>query len=116
MIYGYHACTELLSATTTTDDGEPVSARTVFRTIVKASLVAMVGVVSNGTFRNEIETNDTLEKLVEERTKTILAQNEELRMVDMALRCSETAMAITDSDRKIVWTNEAFCERLSTKV
>lgn len=112
LIYGYHACTELLSATA---DNEPVSARAAFRTVVKASVVALVGAVSNGTFQREIETNDTLEKLVRERTKTILAKNEQLHMVELALQCSETAIAITDSNAEhhhIVWMNAA-CERLS---
>jgi len=111
LIYVYHACTELLSATA---DGEPVSARTAFRTVVKASVVALVGAVSNGTFQREIETNDTLEKLVRERTKTILAKNEQLHMVELALQCSETAIAITDSDgdHQMIWMNAA-CEKLS---
>jgi len=108
-IYLHHAASGLLSAT---EAGASVRAVDVFAAVAKATLVALVGIAANGTFEREIETNDRLEELVRERTKTIRAKSERLSMVELALRCSETAIAIADSDRRMIWANAA-CEALA---
>mmetsp|Transcript_1458 Transcript_1458/g.3220 ORF Transcript_1458/g.3220 Transcript_1458/m.3220 type:complete len:926 (-) Transcript_1458:552-3329(-) len=109
-IYMYHVACELLSMTF---DG--VDTQDMFRTIVKASFVACVGVASTGAFQNEIDLNEKLEVMVKNRTKIIQEKNDKLHMVELALRASETAIAITDSDLRIIWLNAA-CEDISSPI
>jgi len=45
--------------------------------------------------------------MVKNRTKTIQEKNDKLHMVKLALECSETAIAITDSDLRVIWRNAA---------
>ena len=110
-IYLHHASSGLLSAT---EAGTQLTARAVFAAVARTTVVALVGIAANGTFEREIETNDRLETLVKKRTEAIRSQNEKLHMVELALRCSETAIAITDSETRMVWTNAA-CESLAVK-
>jgi len=109
-IYMYHAASEFLSMTF-----EGVGAERIFSTIVKAGIVASMGVVATGTFQKEIDMNAQLEVMVKTRTKTIQEKNDKLHMVELALECSETAIAITDSDLRIIWLNAA-CEDISTSI
>lgn len=87
--------------------GEQVSA------LAKAALVATMGIVATGTFRSEISKKEQLERLVEERTREIRRKNKKLHTVNLALQASETAIAITDSERCIVWSNTAFDKNLA---
>jgi len=82
-------------------------------TIVRASFLACVGIAATGTFQNEINLNERLEVLVGERTKEIQEKNDRLHMVKLALRASETAIAITDSDLCVIWLNAA-CEEIAS--
>ncbi|VEU33382.1 unnamed protein product [Pseudo-nitzschia multistriata] len=109
-IYMYHVTCEMLSMTF---DG--VGAQDMFRTLVKASFVACVGVASTGAFQNEIDLNEELEVKVKNRTRIIQEKSDKLHMVELALRASETAIAITDSDLRIIWLNAA-CEEITSPV
>jgi len=75
---------------------------------LKALVLACLGVIATGTFREEIHQKEQLEILVKDRTKKIESQNKKLRMISMALKASETAIAITDRAGKIIWINPAF--------
>lgn len=76
--------------------------------LMKASVLVCMSCVASGTIQQELDQKDCLEKLVKERTKEIEHQADKLRMVNMALQASETAIAITDSSRCIIWWNKAF--------
>ena len=83
--------------------------------MVKAGCVAIVGLAATGAFGKQINIKEQLEVLVQQRTKEIQQQSDKLRektdklyMVNLALQASETAIAITDSDRFIIWSNAAF--------
>jgi PAS domain-containing protein len=120
-IFMHHTACELLSMTLSTNEssigvegGESehnntTQAMDTLATIVKASFVACVGVAATGTFQNEIDLNEQLEVLVQKRTKEIQEKSDRLHMVELALRASETAIAITDSNLNIIWLNAA-CE------
>lgn len=82
--------------------------------ILKAAFFAVVGLAAAGAFRNEIDLNETLERLVEHRTREVLKQAKQLQIVERALQSSETAMAITDPNRRLVWSNTAL-EKLTHK-
>jgi len=118
-IFMHHTANELLSMTKNEQIAELVSdnsgnkAMDTLWTIVKASFVACVGVLATGTFQKEIDLNEKLEVLVQERTKEIQQKNDKLHMVELALRASETAIAITDSDGTIIWLNAA-CETITS--
>lgn len=63
---------------------------------------------------HELETlNANLELEVQSRTKELTVQETNLRMVGAAVRESDTGVAITDNDGRILWTNEAVCKILS---
>ena len=119
-IFMHHTACELLSLMNSNDHTSSVgiesyqkthTAMDTLRTIVRASFLACVGVAATGTFQNEINLNEKLESLVQERTKEIREKNDRLHMVELALQASETAIAITDSKRKIIWLNGA-CEEI----
>lgn len=76
--------------------------------ILKAGFFASVGLVAALAFRREIYDNDALERLLKERAKEISKQAEKLRVVGLALEASETAIAITDSNQQIIWSNPAL--------
>ena len=107
-IYMYHVGSELLSMSF-----EGLGATDIFRALVKASVIAGMGVVATGSFQNEIDTNAKLEVMVRNRTKIIQEKNDKLHMVELALECSETAIVITDSNLRIIWLNAA-CEDISS--
>ena len=117
VIFAHHTAGELLSMTkgSTIVVQEIVhhTAMDTLWTLAKASFVACVGVAATGTFQNEIDLNEKLEVLVRERTKEIREKNDKLHMVEMALRASETAIAITDSNGTIIWLNAA-CEEITS--
>lgn len=71
--------------------------------IVKVTLLAGVGLVSMGTLNSEAEKNKGLQK-------TLQQQVDELHLVDLAQQASETAVAITDDSKCIIWFNPAFFE------
>ena len=60
-----------------------------------------------------LDIDDVMKELVKERTAQIVEQADKLRMVGLALKASETAIAITDQKRNIVWSNPAL-QRLAT--
>lgn len=80
--------------------------------ILRAGFFSAVGLAAAGSFRREIDIKEALEVLVEVRAKEINKQAEQLRVVEHALQASETAIAITDSDQHIIWSNAAL-ERLT---
>lgn len=114
-IFMHHTAKELLAMTS--GDALPVepvtaTAMDTLWAVVKASFVALVGVAATGTFQKEIDLNEKLEVLVKERTREIQEKNDKLHMVELALRASETAIAITDSDLNLIWLNAA-CEAIA---
>ena len=130
VIYMYHTACELLNMTLSTTNESSSSigeselnitnnnssnnqAMDMLASIVKASFVACVGVAATGTFQNEIDLNEQLEVLVQKRTKEIQEKSDRLHMVELALRASETAIAITDSNLNVIWFNAA-CEEITT--
>ena len=120
-IFMHHTACELLSLMNSQDSSRVVmetvqksnTAMDTIRTIVRASFLACVGVAATGTFQNEINLNEKLESLVQERTKEIMEKNDRLHMVELALQASETAIAITDSNKRIIWLNGA-CEEITS--
>ena len=105
----FKTCHEILIDRTTSEtvmDG--------FFKIVKATLIASIGSVATGVFKTNIDQKDQLEVMVRERIKEIRLKNIELRMINFAFKASETAIAITDASRTVIWTNQAF-EALSKK-
>ncbi|CAB9511876.1 Hybrid signal transduction histidine kinase K [Seminavis robusta] len=82
--------------------------------ILKAAFFAVVGLFSSDAFRKEIDLNETLDALVKVRTKEIVKQSKQLQIVEHALQSSETAMAITDPNRRLLWSNAAL-ERLTMR-
>jgi hypothetical protein len=115
-IYMYHTATDLLSIhnnNANVDDNNTRAAQEKLIAITKAAFIACVGVGATGAFQNEIDLNERLEVLVQNRTKEIQEKNDKLHMVELALRASETAIAITDSNLRFIWLNAA-CEEIST--
>lgn len=125
VIYMYHTARELLNMTlSTTNESSSIGesehninnnnqAMNMLASIVKASFVACVGVAATGTFQNEIDLNEQLEVLVQKCTKEIQEKSDRLHMVELALRVSETAIAITDSNLNVIWLNAA-CEEITS--
>ena len=85
-----------------------------FIQITKATLIASIGSVATGVFKTNIDQKEQLEIMVTERTKEIHMKNIELRRINIAFEACETAIAITDASRTVIWTNLAF-EALSKK-
>lgn len=119
-IFMHHTASELLSMTKNEPtvvaelvQGNQNKAMDTIFTIVRASFLACVGVAATGTFQNEIDLNEKLEVLVQKRTREIQEKSDRLHMVELALRASETAIAITDSDGTIIWLNAA-CEKITS--
>jgi PAS domain-containing protein len=82
--------------------------------LTKATILAGIGSVATGVFKTNIDQKEQLEVMVRERTKEIRAKNIELRRINIAFEACETAIAITDASRTVIWTNQAF-ESLSTR-
>ena len=81
--------------------------------ILQASFFAVIGIVAAGVFSDVSDANSSLEVEVARRTQQIRRQAERLRMVELALQASDTAVAIVDTSHRIVWSNPAL-ERLAT--
>ena len=100
--------------------------------IIQTACVALMGVLATGTFQKQVDDKQRLAKLVDERTREIRQQADTLRMVNLALQASDTAVAITttstttttdkdaddddDDDENylsIVWCNAALEELVS---
>jgi len=105
--FAFHMSSEIVSMITL-----PKYAMQGGYSILKAGFFAAVGLAAAGAFRKEINVKEALEVLVQQRTKEIQKQSEQLRVVELALQASETAIAITDSKQRIVWSNAAL-ERIS---
>jgi len=101
--FAYHMSHEILSILS-----KPGYATEGGYSILKAGFFASVGLAAAGAFRREIDVKESLEVQVEERTREIVKQAERLHMVGLALEESETAIAITDSDQRVVWFNPAL--------
>mmetsp|Transcript_1259 Transcript_1259/g.3206 ORF Transcript_1259/g.3206 Transcript_1259/m.3206 type:complete len:949 (+) Transcript_1259:203-3049(+) len=78
--------------------------------LTEATIIAGVGSVATGVFKKNIDQKEELEVLVRERTKVIRSKTKELRRINVAFEACETAIAITDSSRIVIWTNPAFEE------
>jgi len=76
--------------------------------ILKVGFFASVGLAAAGAFQRQADWTKELERLVEDRTKAIRSQAEELRMAGHALQACKTAIAIADDRNRLVWTNTAF--------
>lgn len=76
--------------------------------MVKASVIACIGIIATGTFEQEIWHKEQLEVVIHDRTNELRVQNEKLDMVNMALQATETAIAITEETGRIIWFNSAF--------
>ena len=76
--------------------------------LIKVAVTASIGFAATGSFRKEIANKEELEVLVKQRTMQLQKQADKFLMVNLALQASETAIAITDSKRCIIWTNESF--------
>jgi len=87
---------------------EGFSAYDNIQAMVKASVVACIGIIATGTFEEEIWHKEQLEVVIHDRTNELRAQNEKLDMVNMALQATETAIAITEESGRIIWFNSAF--------
>jgi PAS domain S-box-containing protein len=107
--FTYHMASEMVAMVT-----QPGYAVTGGYMIIRAGFFGAVGLIAAGAFRQEIDAKAVLEELVEERTAQIVQQADELRMVGLALKASETAIAITDQQRNIIWLNPAL-RRLTGK-
>lgn len=101
--FAYHTSYEILGMLS-----EPGYATTGGYSILKAGFFASIGLAAAGAFRREIVVKESLEVLVELRARELVKQAEKLRMVGLALEESETAIAITDSEKRIVWFNPAL--------
>lgn len=109
IMFIYHIFNEVSSI-----NSQPGYALTGGFSIIRAGFFASFGLLAADAFKNEADANELLERLVQERTKQIVQQARRLRMVEMALESSETAIAITDKDQRIVWCNPALL-RLTNK-
>jgi len=76
--------------------------------LTKASFIACVGSVAAGVFKTNIDQKGQLEVLVRERTKEIRSKTKELFRINIAFEACDTAIAITDASRTVIWTNPAF--------
>jgi signal transduction histidine kinase len=107
--FAYHVFNEIL-----TMFSQPNYSVTGGFSILRAGFFASFGIFAAGAFKKESIQNELLERLVQQRTKQIVAQSERLRLVEVALEASETAIAITDHMMNIVWYNPAL-QRLTGK-
>lgn len=82
---------------------------------IKACVLAVVGLAAVGTFSTNIDQNKMLQVLVEQRTREIRRQQDQLTTVGMALQASETAIAITDANHCVLWNNPALERIMGTK-
>jgi signal transduction histidine kinase/ActR/RegA family two-component response regulator len=101
--FAYHTSSEIGTMMTS-----PEYAKQGGYSVLKAGFFASVGLVAAGAFHREIDMNEALEILVQERAKEISKQSERLLLVGLALEASETAIAITDPFQKVVWSNVAL--------
>ncbi|VEU39412.1 unnamed protein product [Pseudo-nitzschia multistriata] len=77
-------------------------------------MIAGIGSVATGVFKTNIDQKEQLELLVRERTQVIHFKTKELRRINVAFEACETAIAITDSSRVVIWANNAF-EKLAKR-
>jgi signal transduction histidine kinase/ActR/RegA family two-component response regulator len=103
--FAYHTSSEMVTIVTL-----PGYALEGGYSILKAGFFGSVGLVAAGAFRREIDMNETLEILVQERASEISKQAERLLLVGLALEKSETAIAITDHSQKVIWSNVALAK------
>ena len=101
--FAYHISTELIRISTV-----PGYASEGGYSILRVGLFALIGLNAAGAFKKESDLNEELEEIVRERTYEVLKQAEELFVVDHALQASETSIAITGADQRIVWSNAAL--------
>jgi PAS domain S-box-containing protein len=101
--FAYHVFNEILNI-----KNQPGYALTGGFSVIRAGIFASFGLIAADAFKNEADANDRLERLVQERTSQIMQQSQHLRMVEKALEASETAIAITGKDQRIVWCNPAL--------
>lgn len=90
--------------------------------VVRASAYAAIELIAAGAFQKEVTTEEMLQELVQERAvqicrqaAQIVRQNDELKTVGLALQASETALAVTNGDREIVWSSPAL-QRLTDTI
>ena len=76
--------------------------------LTKVTVITCIGSVATGVFKTNIDRREELEVKVRERTKQIRSKNIELRRINIAFEACETAIAMTDASRNVIWTNQAF--------
>lgn len=79
----------------------PGSAKTAVIQVLKAGFFASIGLTAAGGFRTQTQKVDQV-------TREILLANERLKVVELALQATFTAIAITDDKFGIEWSNSAF--------
>lgn len=107
--FAYHTASELSTMLTMPDHVKHGG-----YSILKVGFFAVLGLAAAGAFEKQVDLKLALESLVQERTKEVVKQASELRMVGFALQASETAIAIADSRFRLVWANAAL-EKLLTR-
>jgi len=75
--------------------------------MIQTSFVAIVATAATGVFKIDADQKEQLKILVGETTK-------DLYRINIAFEACDTAIAITDASRTVIWTNPAF-ETLSKK-
>lgn len=88
--------------------------------VVRAAVYAAIELIAAGAFQQEVSAKETLQELVVDRTaqisqqkEQIVKQKDELKIAGLALHASETALAVTNGKREIVWYNPAM-QRLTS--
>lgn len=80
--------------------------------MVQAAFFASFGLAAAGAFSDQVDISEALEAKVQERTKEIVKQARELRIIGVALEASDTAIAIVDPEQRIEWSNPAMKDLL----
>jgi len=82
-------------------NGAPGEAKGALLQVLKAGFFASIGLAAAGGFQTQTH-------LVHKVSHEILLANERLKMLELALQGTETAIAITNDNYQIIWSNAAF--------
>ena len=108
IIYAHHTFTLLMNVLVYKINSDDILDQ--LMGFMKVASIAAVGSVATGVFKTNIDQKEQLEVLVRERTKVIRLKTKELGRINIAFEACETAIAITDFSRVVIWTNHAFEE------
>ncbi|GKY97279.1 hypothetical protein MPSEU_000686300 [Mayamaea pseudoterrestris] len=76
--------------------------------IIKMGILASLGMVATGAFRDQVSMKQSLQSLMKVRGKEMARQAETMQMISLALEACEVAIAITDPNHFIIWSNQAL--------